>query len=49
MENTYELLENGIVIETFNSRRKAKDAYHWKVKEANDDMLDLWYEIRKKD
>ena len=45
--NEWELLENGFVIERFPSRNKAKNAMHWKIKEAEADWLDLSYKIRK--
>lgn len=45
----WELLENGVVIKTYPSHSSAKKALHWKNKEANDNWLDLWYEIRKKE
>lgn len=44
----WELLENGKVIDTFPSKRKAKNAKWWKEKEAKDDWLDFSYEIRLK-
>lgn len=44
-KQTWQLLENGHVIETFPSHTKAKI----KIKEANDDYLDLWYELRRKE
>lgn len=44
----WELLENNTVIATFPSHRKAKNALHWKLKEAKDDWLDIDYKIRKK-
>lgn len=44
----WELLENNRVIATFASHRKAKNALHWKLKEAKDDWLDIDYKIRKK-
>jgi len=43
----WELLEDGRVIETFDSHTKAKNALHWKLKEATDNWLDIDYKIRK--
>jgi hypothetical protein len=48
-KQTWQLLENGHVIETFSSHTKAKRVFHFKIKEANDDYLDLWYELRRKE
>ena len=48
-KQTWQLLENGHVIETFPSHTKAKIVFHFKIKEANDDYLDLWYELRRKE
>ena len=48
-KHTWELLENGRVIDTFESHNKAKNAKHWKEVEAKQDWLDLNYDIRKRD
>lgn len=44
----WELLEDDIVIATFASHTKAKNALHWKLKSARDNWLDINYKIRKK-
>ena len=46
-QSEWQLLENGHVIGWFTSHKKAKNAMHWKIKEADDDMLDLYYELRR--
>lgn len=33
--------------ETFDSHRKAKNALHWAIVEAQKDMLDMQFEIKK--
>lgn len=43
------LLENGIVINTFHSHTKAKNAKWKKEQEAKQDWLDLYYEIKPKE
>ena len=43
------LLENGEVIATFPSHTKAKNAKWRKEKEAEQDWLDLSYEIKPKE
>lgn len=40
------LYENGELIEVFDSHRAAKTAKYFKQKEADDNMLDLEYEIK---
>lgn len=45
----WELLENGEVIKTYPSHSSAKKAMYWKNKEADEDWLDLYYEIRRKE
>ena len=45
----WNLYENGVFIDSFPSHTKAKRAMHWKIVEANADMLDLTYEIKKAD
>ena len=45
----WNLYENGEFIDSFPSHSKAKKALHFKLKEANDDMLDLYYEIKPRD
>ena len=50
MEEKYykwNLYENGEFIDSFPSHTKAKNAMHWKIVEANKDMLDLNYEIKR--
>lgn len=42
----YALYENGELIDIFNSHRSAKKAKYFSKKEANDNMLDLEYEIK---
>ena len=46
-EQVWELLENGKVIRTNLSHTRAKNLKWLKNKEANDDWLDLHYEIRR--
>jgi hypothetical protein len=46
-EQVWELLENGKVIRTNLSHTRAKNLKWLKNKEADDDWLDLTYEIRK--
>ena len=46
-EQVWELLENGKVIKTNLSHTRAKNLKWLKQKEANDDWLDLTYEIRR--
>lgn len=46
-KHPWQLLENGRVIETYPSHTKAKNAMHWKMKEAENDWLDFYYEIRE--
>lgn len=41
------LFENGRLIDTFPSKGKAKNAKYWKEKEAEQDWLDLSYEIKE--
>lgn len=41
------LFEDGRLIGTFSSRASVKRAQHYKMKEANDDWLDLEYTIKK--
>lgn len=45
----WELLENGVVIKTYPSHSSAKKALYWKNKAADEDWLDLYYEIRRKE
>jgi hypothetical protein len=44
----WNLYENGNFIDSFPSHNAAKKAKHIKIKEANDDWLDLYYEIKPK-
>ena len=44
----WNLYENGEFIDCFPSHKKAKKAKHFKIKEANDNCLDLDYEIKPK-
>ena len=46
-EQVWELLENGKVIKTNLSHTRAKNLKWLKQKEADDDWLDLYYEIRR--
>ena len=46
-EQTWELLENGKVIRINLSHTRAKNLKWLKNKEADDDWLDLHYEIRR--
>ena len=46
-EQVWELLENGKVIRTNLSHTRAKNLKWLKQKEADDDWLDLTYEIRR--
>jgi hypothetical protein len=46
-EQVWELLENGKVIKTNLSHTRAKSLKWLKQKEADDDWLDLYYEIRR--
>ena len=43
----WNLYENGEFIDSFPSHTKAKNAMHWKIVEAETDMLDLHYAIKK--
>ena len=43
----WDLYENGESIDSFPSHTKAKNAMHWKIVEAETDMLDLYYTIKK--
>lgn len=44
---TWNLYENGELIDSFPSHRKAKSAMWKKKVQANFDMLDLYYEVKK--
>ena len=44
----WNLYENGKFIDSFPSHKAAKKAKYFKTKEANDNWLDLSYEIRPK-
>ena len=41
------LYENGELIDTFPSHKEAKKARHFKIVEADMDMLDLDYQLKK--
>ena len=43
----YKLFENGEFIDQFNSYDEALKVKHRKEKEANDNWLDLYYEIKE--
>lgn len=43
---SWNLYENGEFIDSFPSHAAAKKAMHFKNKEACDDWLDLYYEIK---
>lgn len=43
----WDLYENGYFLERFTSHTKAKNAMHWKIVEAEEEMLDLNYELKK--
>lgn len=47
IQSKWELLEEGRVIGTYDSHTKAKNALHWKLKEASDDWEYIDYKIRK--
>lgn len=42
----YSLYKNGELVDIFDSHRAAKTAKYFSKKEANDNMLDLEYEIK---
>ena len=42
----YDLFENGVFVDSFPSHSEAKKAKHFKIKEANENMLDFEYTIK---